>query len=70
MLLGGVGVRAGKGGGEVVRVPQDNTDSRLRDRPFVCVGLNLRRLVRGESECYKSSGLGRVGGVEGPRGRY
>ena len=36
----------------MVRVPEDDTDCASRGRPFVCVGMNLRRLTRGESACY------------------
>ena len=49
----GLGVWAVRVGGcRVVRVPRDDTDCASRGRPFGCVDLNLRRLVRWESKCY------------------
>ena len=60
-VTGGVAVMAGYGRGRVVRVSPDNADCALRGRSFVCVGLNMRRLVRGDSACcWGVRGLGRV----------
>ena len=55
--LGRVKVVGGRG---LVRVPEDDTDCASRDRPFVCIDLNLRRLVRGEFAFYWGLGV-RVG---------
>ena len=52
MLLKGSGLGWVGVGGVVVGVPQDDTDCASRGRPFVCVDLNLRRLIRGEFACY------------------
>jgi hypothetical protein len=53
VLLEGAGLgRVEVGEGRVVIVSQDGADCALRSRPFVCIGLNLRRLARGESAYY------------------